>query len=69
MMQAVKKFLWEKNCAYKNFIKNGLSDDKSAGMLEMTENGRRMIEEAKRTYFLKVGRILANPGTIEKRYW
>ena len=69
MTQAIKKFLKKKNRAYKNFIKNGMPDDKSAGMQQMVENGRRMIEEAKRNYFLKVGRTLANPETSKKTYW
>ena len=35
----------------------------------MVENGRKMIEIVKRTYFLKVGRTLANPGTGKKTCW
>ena len=69
MTQAIKKFLRKTNRAYKNFIKNGMPDDKSAGMQQMVEIGRRMIEEAKRNYFLKVGRTLANPETSKKTYW
>ena len=66
MMRPSQKFLRKKNCAYKNFIKNGMPDDKSAGMQQLVENGRRMIEEAKRNYFFKVGRTLANPELVRK---
>ena len=69
MKTRLKKFLRKMNHAYKNFIKNGMPDDKSSGMQQMVENGRRMIEEAKRNYFIKVGRMLANPETSEKTYW
>ena len=69
MTQAINKFFRKKNRAYKNFIKNGMSDDKSAGMQQMVDNGRRMIQEAKRNYFLKVGMTLANPETSKKTYW
>ena len=35
----------------------------------MISEGARLIEEAKRNYFLKAGKILANPGTSSKTYW
>ena len=35
----------------------------------MISEGARLIEEAKRNYFLKAGKTLANPGTSSKTYW
>ena len=63
MTKASKECLRKKNRAYTNFIKNGMPDDKSAGMQQMVENGRRMI------YALQVGRTLANPETSKTTYW
>ena len=35
----------------------------------MVSEGAKLIEDAKRNYFLKVGETLANPGTARKTYW
>ena len=35
----------------------------------MIAEGARLIEEAKRNYFFKAGKTLANPGTSSKTYW
>ena len=67
--QAVKNFLRRKNRAYKNFVRNGQPDDKLAGIQKMISEGAILIEEAKRSYFLKAGKTLANPETSSKTYW
>ena len=69
MKQAAKKILRKKNRAHKNLIKKGMPDDRSAEMQQMVENGRKMIEVVKRTYFLKIERTLANAGTGKKTCW
>ena len=35
----------------------------------MVSDGSKLIEDAKRNYFLKVGQTLANPETSSKTYW
>ena len=35
----------------------------------MISEGAKLVEEAKRNYFFKAGKILANPGTSSKAYW
>ena len=67
--QAIKNFLRKKNRAYKSFVRNGRPVDKLEGIQNMISEGARMIEEAKRNYFLKAGKTLANPGTSSKTYW
>ena len=67
--QAVKNFLRKKNRAYKSFVRSGRPDDKLEGIQKMISKGTRLIEEAKRNYFLKAGKTLANPGTSSKTYW
>ena len=67
--QDVKNFLRKKNCAYKNFARKGRQDDKIEEMKNMTSKCSKMIEDAKRRYFLKAGKTLANPGTGLKTYW
>ena len=67
--QAIKNFLRKKNRAYKSFVRNGRPDDKLEGIQNMISEGARLIEEAKRNYFLKAGKTLANPGTSSKTYW
>ena len=47
----------------------GRPDDKLEGIQNMISEGARLIEEAKRNYFLKAGKTLANPGTSSKTYW
>ena len=67
--QAIKNFLRKKNRAYKSFVRNGRPDDKLEGIQKMISEGTRLIEDAKRNYFLKAGKTLANPGTSSKTYW
>ena len=67
--QTVKNFLRKKNRAYKNFVRSGQPAEKLEGIQKMTSEGTRLIEEAKRSYFLKAGKTLANPGTSSKTYW
>ena len=67
--QDVKNFLRKKNRAYKNFVRKGQPDDKLEEMNNMTSKCSKMIEDAKRQYFLKAGKTLANPGTGLKAYW
>ena len=65
----VKNFLRNKSRAYKSFVRNGQPDDKRAGIQKMIAEGSKMIEDAKRDYFLKAGKTLASPGTPSKTYW
>ena len=67
--RTIKNFLRKKNHAYKNFVRNGQPESKSEGIQRMTSEGLKMIEDAKRNYFLKAGETLANPGTARKTYW
>ena len=65
----IKNFLRNKNRAYKNFVSKGQPDDKLESMQKMVSEGSKMVEDAKRNYFLKVGKALANPETCSKTYW
>ena len=67
--QTGKNFLRKKNRAYRNFVRNGQPDDKLQGIQSMISEGSRLIEEAKRNYFLKAWRALANPEIGSKKYW
>ena len=67
--QAVKKFLRKKNRAYKSFVRRGRPDDKLDDIQKMISEGTRLIEEAKRNYFFKAGKTLANSRTSTKTYW
>ena len=51
------------------FMRSGQPDDKLQGIQNMISEGSRLIEEAKRGYFLKAGRALANPEIGTKKYW
>ena len=51
--QTIKNFLRKKNRAYRNFVRSGQPDDKLQGVQNMISEGSRLIEEAKRNYFLK----------------
>ena len=50
-------------------MRKGQPDDKLEEMKNMTSKCSKMIEDAKRKYFLKAGKTLANPGTGRKTYW
>ncbi len=67
--QTIKNFLRKKNHAYKNFVKNGQPNDKLDGIKNMISEGSKLIENAKKNYFLKAGKSLANSGTGNKNYW
>ena len=47
---------------------SGQPDDKLQGIQNMISEGSRLIEEAKRGYFCKAGRALANPEIGSKKY-
>ena len=64
--QAIKNFLRKKNRAYNSFVRNGRPDDKLEGIQNMISEGARLIEEARRNYFLKAGKTLATPGPAAK---
>ena len=64
-----KNSLRKKNRAYRNFVRSGQSNDKQEGIQKMISEGSKLIEDAKRNYFLKAGNTLASPGTSRKRYW
>ena len=65
----VKHFLRNKCRAYKILVRIGQPEDGHEGMQKMIAEGSKMIEEAKRDYFLKAGKTLARPGTPSKTYW
>ena len=67
--QTVKNFLRKKNHAYKNFVKNGQPNNKLEGIKNMISEGSRLIENAKKNFFLKAGKSLADPSTGSKTYW
>ena len=50
-------------------MRSGQPDDKLQGIQNMISEGSRLIEEAKRNYFLTAGRALANPEIGSKKYW
>ena len=50
-------------------MRNGRPGDKLDGIQKMIAEGARLIEAAKRDYFFKTGKNLANPGTGSKTYW
>ena len=66
---AVKNFLRKKNRAYKSFIRSGQPDNRLEGIQKMISEGSRLIENAKRNYFVKVGNTLANNKTSNRTYW
>ena len=67
--QTVKNFLRKKNHAYRNFARGGHPDDKLGRLQSMISEGSRLIEDAKRNYFLKAGRMLVDRGIGSKKYW
>ena len=50
-------------------MRNGGPIDELEGIQKIISVGARLIEEAKRNYFLKAGKTLANPGTSSENYW
>ena len=67
--QAVKNFLRKKYRAYKSFVRRGRPDDKLEDIQKMMSEGTRLTEEAKRNYFFKAGKTLANSRTSSKTCW
>ena len=67
--KSVKNFLRNENRAYKNFVRSGRPGDRLEGIQNMISKGSKMIEDAKRNYFIKAGKTLANHGTSNKTYW
>ena len=50
-------------------MRNGQPSDKQEEIQKMISESSKLIEDAKRNYFLKAGNTLANPGTTRKTYW
>ena len=50
-------------------MRSGQPNDKQEGIQKMISEGSKLIEDAKRNYFLKARNTLASPGTSRKRYW
>ena len=50
-------------------MRNGQPDEKLEGIQKMISEGSRLIDDAKRNYFLKAGKTLTSPGTSSKTYW
>ena len=66
MTKAIENPLRNKNCV---FFGKGQPDDTLESMQKMVSEGSKMVEGAKQNYFLKVGKVLANPETCSKTYW
>ena len=69
IMQAVKNFLRKKDCEYKFFVRRDRLDDKLDHIQKIIFEGPRLTEEAKRNYFFKARKTLANSMTSSKTYW
>ena len=50
-------------------MRRGRPDNKLDDLQKMISEGTRLIEEAKRNYFFKAGKTLANSRTSTKTYW
>ena len=50
-------------------MRNGQPSDKQEEIQKMISESSKLIEDAKRNYFLKAGNTLASPGTSRKTYW
>ena len=50
-------------------MKNGQPNDKLEGIKNMISVGSRLIENAKKNYFPKAGKSLADPSICNKTYW
>ena len=50
-------------------MKRGQPRDKLEEIQNLISKCSKIIEDAKRQYFLKAGKTLANPGTGYKTYW
>ena len=50
-------------------MRRGQPDDSLEGIQNMIAEGSKLIEDAKRNYFLKVGNTLANRETSSRTYW
>ena len=50
-------------------MRRGQPVDRLEGIQNMIAEGSKLIEDAKRNYFLKVGNTLANPETSSRTYW
>ena len=57
------------NRAYKDFVRKGQPDDKLESIQKMVSEGWKMVEDAKRNYFLQVGKALVSLETCIKTYW
>ena len=50
-------------------MRSGQPDDTLEGIQEMITEGSRLMEDAKRNYFLKAGSTLGNAGTSNRTHW
>ena len=55
--------------AYKNFVKNGRPDSKLVDIENMIAQSSKIIEEAKRQYYTKIGKSSQILKHGKKRYW
>ena len=69
IIEKIQIFLRKKRRAYKNFMENGKPIDELDEIQQMISDGSKMIEDTKRTYFLKAGCTWENRGTSKKNYW
>ena len=68
MTRSIKNFLRKKNRIYRNAVKKGHSIEKSDILEKMIVDGANMIENAKKSYLLNVGKSLAQK-TSTRAYW
>ena len=67
--KSIKNFIRKKNRAYKNFVKNGRPDRKLVNIENMITQSSKIIEEAKRQYYTKIGKSSQILKHGKKRYW
>ena len=61
--KTIKSFLPKRNRAYKSFVKNGYSQERSEIIQQMKLQGTRLVEEARKV-------LLKNrPDAFKGRYW
>ena len=68
MTRSIKNFLRKKNRIYRNAVKKGHSIEKSDILEKMIVDGANMIENAKKSYLLNIGKSLAQK-TSTRAYW
>ena len=68
MTRDIKNFLRKRNRIYRNAVKKGHLIKESDNLKKLIANGATMIKNAKRNYFMNVGKSLAQK-TSTKVYW